>query len=115
MRHKGEDMAGKVLEFTDANFETEVLKCQDPVLVDFWAPWCGPCKMLAPAIEELANDFSGRARIGKVNTDDNPETPSVYKISGIPTVILIKGGREVQRFVGLTKKEALAGALNGLL
>ncbi len=108
-------MAGKVIEFTDANFPTEVLSCQDPVLVDFWAPWCGPCKMLAPAIEELANTFSGRVRVGKVNTDDNPGTPSEYRITGIPTVILFKGGREVQRFVGMTQKSKLSAALDGLL
>ena len=71
--------------------------------------------MIAPAIEELAKDFSGRVRIGKVNTDDNPATPSEYRISGIPTVILFKGGREVQRFVGLTQKPKLAAALDGLL
>ena len=108
-------MAGKVLEFTDKNFQTEVLECQDPVLVDFWAPWCGPCKMLAPAIEELANDFSGRVRIGKMNTDDSQAIPTEFRISGIPTVILFKGGREVQRFVGLTQKPKLAQALDGLL
>ncbi len=108
-------MAGKVLEFTDANFKTEVLGSKDPVLVDFWAPWCGPCKMIAPTIEELANDFSGRAKIGKLNTDDNGGTPSEYRISGIPTIILFKGGREAQRFVGLTKKDALAAVLNGLM
>lgn len=108
-------MAGKVLEFTDANFKTEVLGCQDPVLVDFWAPWCGPCKMIAPTIEELANDYSGRAKIGKVNTDDNPGTPSEYRISGIPTIILFKGGREAQRFVGLTQKPKLMAALDGLM
>ena len=108
-------MAGKVLEFTDKNFQTEVLECQDPVLVDFWAPGCGPCKMLAPAIEELANDFSGRVRIGKMNTDDSQSIPTEFRISGIPTVILFKGGREVQRFVGLTQKPKLAQALDGLL
>ena len=107
-------MAGKVMEFTDANFQTEVLSCQDPVLVDFWAPWCGPCKMIAPAIEELANEFTGKAKIGKLNTDDNNGRPSEYRISGIPTVILFKGGREVQRFVGMTQKQKLAQALEGL-
>ena len=115
MTAKGHDMAGKVLEFTDANFPTEVLTCQDPVLVDFWAPWCAPCKALAPAIEALANDFSGRVRIGKMNTDNNQATPSEYRISGIPTVILFKAGREVQRFVGMTQKVALSKALEGLL
>lgn len=108
-------MAGKVLEFTDANFKTEVLTCQDPVLVDFWAPWCGPCKMIAPTIEELADQYSGRAKIGKVNTDENPGTPSEYRISGIPTIILFKGGREAQRFVGLTQKPKLVAALDGLM
>ena len=106
---------GTATEFTDTNFQSEVLQSSEPVLVDFWAPWCGPCKMIAPAIEELANDYSGRVRIGKVNTDDNPNTPTEYRISGIPTVILFKGGREVQRFVGLTQKPKLAQALEGLL
>jgi thioredoxin 1 len=108
-------MAGKVLEFTDDGFPTEVLTCQDPVLVDFWAPWCAPCKALAPAIEELATEFSGRVRIGKLNTDANPKIPTEFRITGIPTVILFKGGREVQRFVGMTQKSKLSDALDGLL
>ena len=100
---------------SDATFEQDVVTAPRPVIVDFWAPWCGPCKMLAPAIEELANTFSGRVRVGKVNTDDNPGTPSEYRITGIPTVILFKGGREVQRFVGMTQKSKLSAALDGLL
>ena len=108
-------MSDLIKHVTDDSFESEVLKSDVPVLVDYWAEWCGPCKMLAPAIEELANTFSGRVRVGKVNTDDNPGTPSEYRITGIPTVILFKGGREVQRFVGMTQKSKLSAALDGLL
>lgn len=105
-------MSGNVLEFTDANFETEVLASSEPVLVDFWAPWCGPCKMLAPTIDEVANAYVGKARVGKVNTDNNPQVATSLRISGIPTVILFKGGQEVGRFVGLTPKAQIAAALD---
>jgi len=83
-------MAEGILEITDSNFQTEVLQSSQPVLVDFWAPWCGPCLRLAPTIEEIAGEFSGRVRVGKLNTDDNTVTPSQYNIQGIPTVILFK-------------------------
>ena len=77
-------MAGNVLTLTDANFQSEVLDSQQPVLVDFWAPWCGPCKMIAPTIDAVATEYLGKVRVGKVNTDDNPKTASSYSISAIP-------------------------------
>ena len=104
-------MSGNVAEFTDANFETDVTNSDQPVLVDFWAPWCGPCKLLTPTIEAIADDFSGKIRVGKMNTDENPQTASGHNISAIPTVILFKGGEAVERFVGNTPKEKLASAL----
>lgn len=94
-------MAGNVLEFTDANWKSEVLDSDKPVLVDFWAPWCGPCRMLAPTIEKLAGDYNGKVKIGKMNTDENGNTPSDLRISSIPTVILFQGGKEVARVVGV--------------
>lgn len=108
-------MAGNMVDFTDDNFQAQVLDCEQPVLVDFWAPWCGPCRMLTPTIEELASDFAGRARIGKMNTDENPATATNHGISAIPTVILFKGGRVVEKFVGVNPKEKFANALNGQL
>ena len=108
-------MAGNVLEFTDTNFQSEVLDSHQPVLVDFWAPWCGPCKMLTPTIEELAGDFQGKARIGKLNTDDNPQVASSYGISAIPTVLLFKGGAIVERFVGVTPKARMSASLTSHL
>ena len=104
-------MADNVAEFTDANFQSDVLSSESPVLVDFWAPWCGPCKMVAPTIEELATEFDGRVRIGKVNTDENPEIATTHQISAIPTVMLFKNGEVVERWVGVTKKEKLSAAL----
>lgn len=108
-------MSGNVLEFTDDNFEGEVLKADQPVLVDFWAPWCGPCKKLMPTIEELAADYDGRVRVGKLNTDENPQTASGHSISGIPTVMLFKNGEVVDQFVGLTAKEKFAASLDSHL
>jgi len=91
--------------FTDANFDTEVLKSDLPVLVDAWASWCGPCLMLAPIIEELAKELEGKVKVGKMNVDENPETPSKFGIMSIPTVILFKEGKEVGRQVGFGGKE----------
>jgi thioredoxin 1 len=108
-------MAGNVLEFTDANFQTEVLSSNQPVLVDFWAPWCGPCKMIAPAVETVAEEFLGKARVGKLNTDDNPRTATAYSISAIPALLVFKGGRVVDKFVGVVNKDKLARALNAQL
>jgi thioredoxin 1 len=105
-------MAQNVVEFTDGNFESEVLKSSVPVLVDFWAEWCMPCRMLAPTIEKIATDYAGKVKVGKIDTDSNRDVSIKYAISAIPTVILFKDGQIAQKFVGLRNerdfKEALA-------
>jgi thioredoxin 1 len=103
------------MEFNKDNFDAEVVNSDVPVLVDFWAPWCGPCKMIGPIIEELATEFDGKAKIGKVNVDDNQELAGNFGIRGIPTVMLFKDGQVVNQFVGLKSKEELTEALNGAL
>lgn len=105
-------MAGNVVEFTDDNFATEVLQEDQAVLVDFWAPWCGPCKMLTPTIEELAGDYEGKAKIGKLNTDDNPNVATEHGISAIPTLMVFKGGEMVERLTGVVPKDQLAATLD---
>jgi thioredoxin len=100
-----------VKEFTDDNFEAEVLQSDVPVLVDFWAEWCMPCRMLTPTIEELADDFRGKAKIGKVDTDSNREISMKYNITAIPTVLLFHKGEVAKKFVGLTKKGDFEAAL----
>lgn len=106
--------AANVQTFTDANFETEVLKSPVPVLVDFWAEWCMPCRMLTPTIDALSDQFAGKAKIGKIDTDANRQVSVKYGITAIPTIILFKGGEVAKKFVGMTRKEDLAAALTGL-
>ena len=103
------------MEFNGDNFQNEVLGSDQPVLVDFWAPWCGPCKQLGPVIDELAGEYEGKAKVGKVNVDNNQDLAAQFGIRGIPTVILFKGGEVVQNFVGLKSKDDLATALNDAL
>lgn len=105
-------MAGNVLEFSDSTFQQDVLDNSQPVLVDFWAPWCGPCKMLAPTIEDLAGQYAGKVSIGKMNTDENPQTATKYRVSAIPTVMLFKSGEVVEKFVGVTPKDRFAAAID---
>ena len=97
--------AENVQTFTDGNFETSVLQAGTPVLVDFWADWCGPCKRLAPTIEQLAGEYAGKLTIGKLNVDDNPNTAIKFHIRGIPAVLLFKNGQVVDQVVGLCPKE----------
>ncbi|HEC24840.1 MAG TPA: thioredoxin [bacterium] len=94
----------KVLAFTDSNFDTEVLKSDKPVLVDFWAVWCAPCRAVAPIIEEMASDYDGKIKVGKVNVDENRVVPGKYGIRGIPTVILFNDGKVVDQIVGAAPK-----------
>lgn len=96
-----------VQTFTDDNFEKEVLQSDIPVLVDFWATWCAPCKAIAPLIDTVAAEYEGRVKVGKVNVDDNPATPGKYGVRGIPTVILIKDGKVVDQVVGAIPKAQL--------
>jgi thioredoxin 1 len=96
-----------VMTFTDANFDREVLQSDIPVLVDFWATWCAPCKAIAPLIDAVADDYSGKVKVGKVNVDDNPATPGKYGVRGIPTLILFKGGAVVDQVVGAVPKSQL--------
>ena len=103
-----------VLEFTDDNFEQEVIQADTPVLVDFWAEWCMPCKLIAPTIEELAQDFSGRVKFGKVDTDANRDVSVKYGISAIPTIIVFQAGEVVKKFVGVTAKQEFADELEKL-
>ena len=101
-------MSEIVNEVTDASFESEVLKSDQPVLVDFWAAWCAPCRMLAPTIDAIAEQFGESAGVVKVNVDDNTSTAQRYGIKGIPTLILFSGGKEVERVVGATSKESIS-------
>jgi thioredoxin 1 len=104
-------MAGNVVEITDSNFEQEVLGSKVPVLVDFWAAWCAPCRMIAPVVEAVAKDYDGKAKVGKLNVDENNEISAKLGIKGIPTLILFKNGSEQERVVGATTKDNIARML----
>lgn len=103
------------MEFTSENFETEVLKSEVPVLVDFYADWCGPCKMMGPVVEELAGEYEGRAKVGKLNVDNSDDIAARYRVMTIPTIMVIKDGEITDKFVGVQNKTKLMDALNKVL
>ncbi|MGA7874561.1 MAG: thioredoxin [Desulfoferrobacter sp.] len=106
-------MAGaNIVEISDGTFEQEVLQSDVPVLVDFWAPWCGPCRAIAPVIEELDTEYAGKVKMAKCNVDDNPKTPSRYGIRAIPTLIIFKGGNVSEQITGAVAKSQIAAAID---
>ena len=104
-----------VTAVTDATFEPEVLKSDKPVLIDFWAPWCGPCKAIAPIVDDLANDYAGRLKVVKINVDDNPDSATRYNVRGIPNLVIVKGGQVKDQIVGAVPKGHLVRAVEGAL
>jgi len=105
---------GKITEVGDNNFELEVLQSKLPVLVDFWAPWCGPCKSIAPIIEELASEYEGKLKVAKVNVDDHPGTASRYGIRGIPNLLILKGGTVTEQIIGAVPKAQIKKRLDAV-
>jgi len=105
----------KPFTFTDANFDTEALKSEIPVVVDFWAEWCGPCRMIGPIMEELSENFEGKAKVGKLNVDENPQVAMKYGVRSIPTVLFIKNGEVVDKVIGAVQKSAFVDKLTSLV
>ncbi|HIB72504.1 MAG TPA: thioredoxin TrxA [Candidatus Marinimicrobia bacterium] len=108
-------MAENLIEFTDDNFDTEVLKSNLPVLVDFWAEWCGPCKMITPIVEEIASDYAGKVKVGKVNVDFNNQVAMQYGIRGIPALLVFKGGAVANQIVGAVPKNDITQILDEVI
>jgi thioredoxin 1 len=105
----------KVVHVSDSTFDAEVIKASTPVLIDFWAPWCAPCRAIAPTIDDLANEYAGRLKVVKVNVDDNPETAARFGVRGIPNLLIIKGGQVKEQIIGAVPKTALVKAVDGAL
>ncbi len=105
----------KLVELSDDNFEAEILKSELPALVDFWAPWCGPCRFVGPIVEELASEYEGKVNVGKINVDDNPVTPGKYGVRGIPTLIVFRKGEVVDQVVGAVAKSNIESMIKKVL
>jgi thioredoxin 1 len=110
-----EDNVADVIAVTDTSFDAEVLKADVPVLIDFWAPWCGPCKAIAPVVEELSKEYAGKLKVVKMNVDDNPNTPARYGVRGIPNLILFKGGQVKDQIIGAVPKAQLVKAITAVV
>jgi len=104
-----------LINVTDDSFQKDVLESEIPAFVDFWASWCGPCRMIGPVFEELSNEYAGKVKFAKINVDENPKTPSNYGVRGIPTLIMFKGGKAVDQIVGAVPKSQLDGAVKKVL